>query len=62
MSVFAVVADDVVGWPGGVDDAGGDRFLAGIKMQEADDVAFGIFLRGTLFEDARQQHVAQHMM
>ena len=60
MGVLAISADDVVGRAGGVDHAGGDGFLAGIKMEKADDVAFAVFLRCALLEGARQQHVAQH--
>ena len=62
MRVFAVIADDVVGRADRVEHAGGDRFLAGIQMQEADDIAFGVFLCRPLLEGARQQHIAQHVM
>ena len=62
MRVFAVIADDVVGRADSVEHAGGDRFLAGIEMQEANDIAFGIFLGCSFFEGARQQHVTQHVV
>ena len=52
MRVFAVIADDVVRRAGRVDHAGGDRFFAGIEMQKADDIAFGVFLRRALLEGA----------
>jgi hypothetical protein len=52
MRMFAVIADDVVGGADGVDDAGGDGFLARIEMQKADDIALAVFFRRTLLESA----------
>ena len=62
MGVFAVIADDVIGRADGVDHAGGDRFLARIKMQETDDVSLAVFFRRALLEGPGEQHVAQHVV
>ena len=50
MGMLAVSADDIIGRSGGVDHAGGDGLLAGIKMQKADDVAFAVLFRRPLLE------------
>ena len=62
MGVLAIGADDIIGRAGGVNHACSDGFLAGIKMEETDDIALRIFLCSTFLKSARQKHVAKKSM
>ena len=59
MRVLAIGADDVIGWPGRVDDARTDRLLARIEVEEADDIPFRVLFCSPLLESSRQQHVTK---
>src|SRR5690242_554719 len=61
LAMLAVAADDVVAWAQGAECADTAGLLPDIEMQEAANLAEGIFLGGFLLETPDEHHLVVHL-